>query len=294
MTETEEFASIARLTKDLREAARTLSAQEARFLVDMYYAMQRQRIRAGNQLRAASKSAEPNTFFSWFADQNETLEKRVGSALKYFADAHPVGEWMQSICGIGPVISAGLLAHIDITKCPTAGHIWSFAGLDPTKKWDKATKRPWNAGLKTLCWKIGESFVKVSGRDNDIYGKFYLKRKAEEWEKNKIGAFSDQCGDILKNRQIKVAEYRKWYEGGFSGISNNELGAIVGVPAVNGGGVPMLPPGHIHARAKRYAVKLFLAHMHHVWYEHEYGKEPPLPYPIAALGHAHYIPPPKP
>ena len=53
----------------------------------------------------------------------------------------------------------------------------------------------------------------------------------------------------------------------------------------------ILPDGHIHARAKRYAVKLFLAHLHSVWYEIEFGREPPLPYAIAILGHAHHIKP---
>lgn len=56
-----------------------------------------------------------------------------------------------SIHGIGPVISAGLLAHIDIHRAVTVGHIWRFAGLDPSVKWLKKTKRPWNAGLKVLC-----------------------------------------------------------------------------------------------------------------------------------------------
>ena len=37
--------------------------------------------------------------------------------------------------GIGPVIAAGLLANIDIKQAPTVGHIWRFAGLDPTNKW---------------------------------------------------------------------------------------------------------------------------------------------------------------
>ena len=48
-----------------------------------------------------------------------------------------------------------------------------------------------------------------------------------------------------------------------------------------------LPKGHIHARAKRYAVKLFLSHLHGFWYQHHFGVEPPLPYPIAHLGHVH-------
>jgi len=50
-----------------------------------------------------------------------------------------------------------------------------------------------------------------------------------------------------------------------------------------------LPPAHIHARAKRYAVKLFLSHWHHKAYEFHFGKPPPFPYPIAFLGHAHFI-----
>ena len=32
--------------------------------------------------------------------------------------------------------------------------------------------------LKELCWKIGESFVKVKGNPADIYGKIYEERKA--------------------------------------------------------------------------------------------------------------------
>ena len=50
--------------------------------------------------------------------------------------------------------------------------------------------------------------------------------------------------------------------------------------------------GHIHSRAKRYAVKLFLAHYQHVAYWHEFGAEPPKPYAIEHMGHADVIKPP--
>jgi hypothetical protein len=36
-------------------------------------------------------------------------------------------------------------------------------------------------------------------------------------------------------------------------------------------------------------VKLFLAHYHEVAYKDHYKTEPPLPYAIAHLGHAHKI-----
>ena len=59
-------------------------------------------------------------------------------------------------------------------------------------------------------------------------------------------------------------------------------------------GVPMLPPAHIHMRATRWVVKLFLSHYHAVGYEIETGQKPPKPYVFEYLeGHAHYIAPPN-
>ena len=49
----------------------------------------------------------------------------------------------------------------------------------------------------------------------------------------------------------------------------------------------MLSPGHIHARAKRYAVKHFLSDWHEIAYQDHHKKERPLPFPVAQLGHAH-------
>jgi hypothetical protein len=48
-----------------------------------------------------------------------------------------------------------------------------------------------------------------------------------------------------------------------------------------------LPPAHLHARAKRYAVKLFLSHLHEVWFKDEFGVMPPAPYPLGLDGHSH-------
>lgn len=260
---------VARMTRDLRAAAATLSDHEARFLVDSYYMMQDNRIRSGHQLRQIGESGEPNSVLSFLEDQSSTIEGQIKSALDRYSAAHPVGQWMRAQKGIGPVIAAGLLAHIDITKAPTVGHIWRFAGLDPTMKWEKGQKRPWNATLKTLCWKIGESFVKVSGADDAYYGVIYRERKALETQRNDAGAFAEQAAAVLASRKIgKDTDAFKAYSAG------------------------RLPPAHVHARAKRYAVKLFLAHTHEVWYRHHFKVDPPLPYPIAILGHAHRIPAP--
>jgi hypothetical protein len=265
-----ETEAVSRLTKDLREAARTLEPDELRFLVDHYYILQDYRKASQNQVRALSESAEPHTILTWLGDNMEILESQIRRALDVYTDTQIVGRWSKSITGIGPVIAAGLLAHIDITKAPTVGHIWRFAGLDPTVKWEPKTRRPWNAALKRLCWIIGESFVKVSGQASDIYGKIYAQRKELEQARNANGDFAEQAALSLKTK--------RWRED-TQAFGHYKAGH--------------LPPARIHLRAERYATKLFLAHWHHVAFESHFGEAPPKPYIIEHGGHTDYIAPPN-
>ena len=59
-----------------------------------------------------------------------------------------------------------------------------------------------------------------------------------------------------------------------------------------GSGVAMLAPAHIHARARRYAVKIFMSHLHHVMYVDFNGEDPPKPFIIENSDgvHTHTIP----
>lgn len=261
-----EMEPVERLSRDIVEASRTLSRGEARFLVDAYYAMQENRMRSDAQVRELTDNDEPHDVLRWLAAQDGVLEQQVKRALARYAESTALGEWCLSIVGIGPVITAGLMAHIDIRKAPTVGHIWRFAGLDPSQKWEKKQQRPWNARLKTLCWKIGESFVKVSGNTDAFYGRLYVERKALESARNERGDFSEQAAAALAAKKFRDdTGAKRCYEAG------------------------KLPPAHVHARAKRYVVKIFLAHYHEVAYRLEYGCEPPFPYAIAIQGHAHKI-----
>ncbi len=287
-----------KLTEDLRAAADTLSEQEARYLVDTYYAMQDNRKRCRNQIHALDEHGEPSELVGWLAEHSQKLEAAVKGALDIYSKSQPLGIWARGVLGIGPVIAAGLLAHIDITKAETAGAIWSFAGLDPTKEWGKGQKRPWNARLKTLCWKIGESFVKVSGKEDAFYGHIYRARKVKEWERNLSGALADQARQCITKKNIgKETVAYKFYSGQLSPkiidrfVSSGETIPENLRPTEEGDEINMLPPAHIQARAKRYAVKLFLAH----YFETGRGilnLPIPLPYPIAHGGHAHRIPAP--
>jgi hypothetical protein len=263
-------AAMVRLTGDLKKAARDLTAGQARYVVDSYYQIQQFRMESANNVRAAEAAGEPTEFLVWMRDLTKRMESTVKSALNEYTETLVAARWAKSITGIGPVISAGLAAHIDIRRAQTAGAIWRFAGLDPTVRWEKKQKRPWNAALKTLCWKIGESFVKVQNLEGDVYGHVYVERKTAEIRRNLAGLNADAARRILSEKDFrKDTKAKTAYERG------------------------VLPDGHIHARAKRYAVKLFLSHYHHVAYEAEFHALPPKPYIIEHGGHTHFLAPPN-
>jgi hypothetical protein len=259
-----------KLHKDIRAAAVTLTATEARFLVDHYYIMQEDRKRAHNQVLALDADKEPHEIVSWLAGNSRLLENEIKKVLETYASSKRIGIWMQSIVGIGPVISAGMMAHIDIEKARTVGSIWRFAGQDPTVKWKPKTKRPWNAGLRTLCWKTGQSFMKFSGNEDCMYGHLYKKRKVYEVERNNRGDNAARAAEILKEKNFdKTTQAYKHLTGGH------------------------LPPAHIDAMARRWTVKMFLSHLQMCWWYDTKGELPPVPYVIGIIGHIDFIPPPS-
>jgi hypothetical protein len=273
-TWTEHLPSIKRLSRDLATASRVMGIGEARFLVDQYYAIQNQRKRANSQGLALDKGAdvkgqhpEPHVLLDWLFEQSSALEGQIKRSLDQFTRGHVMGDWMRQVVGIGPVISAGIIAHLEGPR-PTAGKIYQFAGIagKDQKKWNKGELRPYNTRLKTICWHSGQSFMKFSGRDDCFYGKLYRQRKEFEVNMSESGKRSEIAAEWM-TRVGKTTEAYKHYSTG------------------------KLPPGHIDARARRYAVKIFLSHMNEIWLERT-GQPVRAPFPIEKLGHSGYIPPP--
>ena len=265
---TEDFEPFQRLSRDLKFAARKLDAADARWLVDEYYTIQDARMRSAAQQRHSEDESEPNALISWIAGQMRCYESDLKRALGEFAASYRVGLWMQSIYGIGPVLSAAMLCNLDIRKAPTVGHWWRFAGLDPTSKWEKGQKRPWNAKLKAiLTYRMGECFVKFQNRNECQYGKLFAERKAMLAEQNARGEFKATADAELEakgKRMLHTQRIQHWREG-------------------------RLAPAHIHDRARRWVVKLFLSHIHRVMHLDFHGTEPPKPYVLTLPNHVHEV-----
>lgn len=257
---------VKRMNRALVRSAATLRREDACYLVNAYYAIQQHRESAERQL--CRVAVQPHELIAWLIEQDRIVETQLKRALDEWSDTLPAARWAKSIIGIGPVIAAGLAAHIDITRCRTVSSIWRFAGYDPTLKWVRGTKCPWNHWLKEICWMAGESFVQTSEHEDGFYGQFYLVRKRRDQEHNEAGQFAEEAREKLERLNIPNSEARQWYEQG------------------------KLPPAQIHARAKRWTVKLFLAHYYHVAWVAATGTQPPEPFVIAILGHERFITPP--
>lgn len=145
---------------------------------------------------------------------------------------------------------------------------------DKKRKWDKeqiiktCSKVPYNANLKVLMYKIGESFLKSINKEQSLYGRLLVKRRDYEIMKNERGDYADQAKHKLETVNIKKPEVKKIYQSG------------------------KLPAGHILARSKRYATKMFISHLYEAMYYNKYGRLAPQPYILVFdEGHTDYIPP---
>lgn len=304
----------------IRETAAKMDNQELRFLVDTYYRIQDDRKAKANQ----RFQLQDGVVYDWIVDQSLVIEKKIGKVLGECAKQRYEGRWAMDITGIGPIITAALIAYIDIEKAPVVANVFSYAGVNPKQKWYSAKEatdimaqfpedKPLNELLVEVANKImrkPQSLEKTarSFDKNEKLTRDNIKKAITviPWNK-KFKTLVWKIGDsFVKSRNSEKSFYgpiyweRKQYE-----IERNERGEYreqalerakhVGknTEAYKTYSQGKLTPDHINNRAMRYAAKLFLSHFHTVSYWNEKGELPPAPYAIVHQGHAHYIPPPN-
>lgn len=307
-----------------------MSAAAARRAVKAYYILQDLRIGADAQKRSSEAEGEPGVpLVESMANLVRVVEQEWQKMLGTYAREHRVGRWLQSLCGIGPVISAGLVAHIDFTKCQTGGALRRFAGLDPGQKWLGPAK------AKEV---VKEHLGKVSGKVKleDVYLMAEVAdRKAETllvwmtgkgkakpsmtadaliaacarrpWNADLKCLLAFKAGESFVKVQANEADiYGKLYaqrkakevmgnnSGGFADLAAKMLAEKnyrAGTPTKAKLEQGLLPDAALHGRARRYAVGIFVSHLQEVGWECATGTEPPVPYAFTHAGgdHAHRI-----
>ena len=84
-----------------------MSKEETRFVVSSYYGIQGTRLQIGNRLSALKKTNQPKSSLEFVFSGMQSTENNVKKILAGFSKQQKIGQWAESIPGIGPVLSAG-------------------------------------------------------------------------------------------------------------------------------------------------------------------------------------------
>lgn len=185
-----------------------------RGLVEDYYDIQAMRIEVDGQIRAhkqgmSEQDAEvvKEMVSKRLHNIEDDIKKYIGKTMK----EDPMYKYLSGIKGIGPLLASGLISWIeDVEKFETISKLWMYSGLGVDEATGRARRRKkgekinWNPRMKTLCWKIGESFIKTKGGYRELYEKF----RAEYDAKWKTG---DDCGsETCKKNDNKCYDMHRY------------------------------------------------------------------------------------
>ena len=282
-------------------------------------------------LQLKKENLAPPELFLHFRRSAARLERQTNAALEIYVDQHLPTRWMRAV-GLGFAQAVGIFSLLDIEKAHQVSSFWRYCGYDPsvlklTKKeagecfrffQEKYPKKyvdeevirgvardlnrsarqllritrvgtrktsitwpalyriilsyPWNQELKEILFRVGIQFRRVGGDGLAIppYRAVYDWRKEYEVARNEKGDYADQAAYKLESRNFRKdsTAYAHYIKGN-------------------------LPPAQIDARARRFAVKIFLVHLHQVMFFERYGKMPKRPYVLDVLGKEREIVCPK-
>ena len=305
---------VPRLSRALKDEAAQLGEQEARYLVDGYYAMQKPRVRMSNQLSAGDRGTDTPMFpvLARLHSHTESIEGHIRGLLQAFAEARPVGQWMLSLYGVGPVLSAGILAHFDIREAHRPSAFWRYAGLDPTVEWlgPEQAKAFVADVLGRKSGDIAESDIAmvalplkrkpekllhlfdVLGKDGEplpmTVGSLVKVVSVRPWNQTakvltwKLAdcmvrfAGREECYYGHRYLEFKEREVMRNEAGNFAGQAHRIMQEKPNHKQVATYREGRLPDGHVDMRARRRVSKLFLLHLWLVWWELEFGEKPPI------------------
>lgn len=220
------------------------------------------------------KSNYDPAFEGMYIEAIEPMLKAAQSELISLGEAvGPIWGWLTSIHGLGEHTAAKLLAQIDDpAKFATISKLWRFCGYAVMDgEIDKPTKGDvlhYNRRLKSELYLMATNFVR---HGTLLYAEVYYQEKGRQQGMHPHPICA-KCGGIAKQRgQSWVCPECK-----ASGRSIN------------------FTPAHLHARALRKTIKVFLSHLWIMWRQYE-GLPISEPYAIAHLPeHTHMIEPYQP
>jgi hypothetical protein len=302
--------------KDIRNAAVDMSVREARFMIEDFYRWVGLAQASKDHRRILDKEDLTNYSVGFMSKQVRNMRDQYRLFLDIWSEQYPAAKWAKSIRGIGPVIAAGLAAYIDIDKAKSISSIWRYAGVDPNSR--RMTLVETDALIQDAMDKFGTEIsdkhvIWISGRIGKDPEKLLAfsrsKKRGLTWPKLSRAIRWPSYNPMVKRIVISAGNcfikhpsmyhdlytMRKIYEtninenGGYKKRAKRQFERYnyqPGTGAYDCYSQGRLPESHIIGSAKRYAVKIFLAHYFMVDWYIKYDEAPPDCYALDILkGH---------
>jgi hypothetical protein len=248
--------------------------------VSAYELAQRNRIATAAHLRASMSESESASETMVELNRIELqTEKALAKEMARRVVEHPAWPWLERVRGVGPTLSARLLARLRIERAPTPSSFWKFCGLSTVE------------GSRYTCARCGATVMRVRGT------------AAPRRHLSPTGGSCDQRLDETPPEGIVRVAARLPSRGQARAfdVGARTLCHIIGVSFLRRGGKyrevyyarrakfleqhPDWTPLHSHLAGMRVMEKLFLAHLWSVWAE-RLGMPERTPYPVRMRGRA--------
>lgn len=214
--------------------------EELKIKTEAYYSIQKQRIQTQLRIKSYVRNGklerdQAAELHGWMDELLFRIEKKIKRDVEKLLKNVPIWqEFLKQVNGVGPCLAGSLIAGIvDIGRFRYVSSLWKYCGMHVVNghapQKTRGQKIDWNPFLRMTCYKIGESFVKQKA-DNCLYRRLYTSKKKYYRTKHPEKV-------AFKTKKGKTA-YK-------------------------------YTDGHIHAMARRYAVKIFLSHLWVRWREIE-------------------------
>lgn len=190
--------------------------KQIEFLIRQYYQIQEHRLAFGNQVMQLRKSEQESGDHTAYFDRLHGIEKDIAKNLLSVFKKDKMYVWLKAVKGIGPVLGCALLTFIDITKAQHASSLWKYCGLAPGQRRKKGEKLDYSPFMKTICWKIGESFIKSKGRFRKVYDTskaYYQVQHPEQVKEGKRTLYTKgHIHAMSRRRAVKLFLSEFWAE----------------------------------------------------------------------------------
>jgi len=208
------------------------------------------------------------------------IEKIIKSQLKNYA---LYNQYLARITGIGPMLAAGLIAYIDdIEKFDHVSSLWQYIGYGMNRYCGNCKKPTY----LTVKYDTGKTAKKL----HPLEACPICKEKTQTILQRRISGYQSNWNDKLKVLAwkagisfVKQTPTRSKYRALYDKIKKAEHQLHPNKVTENS--KTLYNDGHLHNRAMRKVVKIFLAHLWQTW-RRQKGLVATEPYTKQLLGHS--------